>query len=244
MEHSVALVTHALNCAGPGATTALAEAGMHVVCHDPGFADQASCDRFRADHPGTELRSEPDVPEVVRGLLQDQGRVDAAVLNDYVASPRASLDGTTVHDYREMIEHLMIEPFRLVKALVPHMKARGSGALIFITSATVVRPQAGALTYTAARAGTTAFASALAKELAPFNIQVNSIGPIFLQSETFFPMEAWENDEQLRANIQQQVPLGRLGRQEEVGALIAFLASQRAIPITGQFIGFSGGWLP
>ncbi len=54
----------------------------------------------------------------------------------------------------------------------------------------------------------------------------------------------WERDADLRALVAQEVPLQRLGQEHERGALIAFLASGRATPVTGQFFGFTGGWLP
>jgi NAD(P)-dependent dehydrogenase (short-subunit alcohol dehydrogenase family) len=58
------------------------------------------------------------------------------------------------------------------------------------------------------------------------------------------PAGQWEQDADLRALVAKEVPLQRLGQEHEMGALIAFLASGKATPVTGQFFGFTGGWLP
>jgi 3-oxoacyl-[acyl-carrier protein] reductase len=80
--------------------------------------------------------------------------------------------------------------------------------------------------------------------LGEFNIQLNAIGPNWFENPTYFPPGLWERDADLRALVAQEVPLQRLGQEHEMGALIAFLASGRATPVTGQFFGFTGGWLP
>jgi 3-oxoacyl-[acyl-carrier protein] reductase len=86
--------------------------------------------------------------------------------------------------------------------------------------------------------------TAAAKALGEFNIQLNAIGPNWFENPTYFPPGLWERDADLRALVAQEVPLQRLGQEHEMGALIAFLASGRATPVTGQFFGFTGGWLP
>jgi NAD(P)-dependent dehydrogenase (short-subunit alcohol dehydrogenase family) len=80
--------------------------------------------------------------------------------------------------------------------------------------------------------------------LPPFNIQVNAIAPNFFQNDTYYPAARWEEDAQFRAALERQVPLKRLGQPEEMGALIAFLASGKATFVTGQVIAFTGGWWP
>jgi NAD(P)-dependent dehydrogenase (short-subunit alcohol dehydrogenase family) len=148
-------------------------------------------------------------------------------------------------EYRTMLDALMVRPFRLLKSVVPHMKRRRRGSIILLTSGAALRPAGGSAMYSAARAGATAMALSLGKELAPFNIQVNAIAPFFLYSTTYFPGERWENweqDPELREVVGGQVPLKRFGRAEEMAELIALLASGKAVYLTGQTISFAGGW--
>lgn len=81
----------------------------------------------------------------------------------------------------------------------------------------------------------------LALELGPHNIQVNAVAPNFMESETYFP-KTLMNDPVARRKILGNIPLGRLGRPEEAGALIAYLASAKADFVTGQVIALAGGW--
>jgi 3-oxoacyl-[acyl-carrier protein] reductase len=95
---------------------------------------------------------------------------------------------------------------------------------------------------TTLRAATTSFAKALALEAAPFGIQSNVVAPNYLYSELYYPRSHFIDDPKGRAEIARIVPFGRLGDADEVGALIAFLASGRSPFTTGQVIHFSGGW--
>jgi 3-oxoacyl-[acyl-carrier protein] reductase len=244
VERRVALVTNVCEYAGPGSSQALAGDGFIVACHDRRFSDDQSRRRFAAQHEGWMVLEAQDVDGVVDATFSRFGRIDVVVSNDFIVPSRSSFDDATLDEYRRIIEDLMVVPFRIAKAVVPHMSARGAGSLIFITSAAAVRTAAGVLMYASARAGCTSMAAALAKELGPANIQVNSIGPNFFKSDTYFPDERIASSAPLRRVIESQVPIRRLGTQDEMGALISLLASQRAMPITGQFIGFSGGWLP
>ena len=88
----------------------------------------------------------------------------------------------------------------------------------------------------------TAFAKALTKEAAPFEVQVNVVAPNYLHSEMYYPRERFIDDPEGRALIARTVPFGRLGRPEEVGELVAFLVSGRSRFTTGQVVYFSGGW--
>jgi 3-oxoacyl-[acyl-carrier protein] reductase len=133
-------------------------------------------------------------------------------------------------------------PVRLTQLFLPHMKALRRGAFVFVTSARETRPEPGFAVPTTLRAATTAFAKALAKEAAPFGVQANVVAPNYLYSEMYYPRARFIDDPTGRDTIARTVPFGRLGRQEEVGALIAFLASGKSSFTTGQVIYFAGGW--
>ncbi len=137
---------------------------------------------------------------------------------------------------------MLVFPFRLTQLILPAMKRRRQGSIVFVTSARETRPEPGFEVPTTIRAGTTAFAKAVAKEAAPHQVQVNVVAPNYLYSEMYYPRERFIDDPEGRDLIARTVPFGRLGEPAEVGELIAFLVTGRSPFTTGQVICFSGGW--
>jgi NAD(P)-dependent dehydrogenase (short-subunit alcohol dehydrogenase family) len=244
MRSRVALITNVCEYAGPGALEALITDGLDVIAHDRQFADAGIVETFRDRYPDVLVTGLTDADELASLALDERGGVDVLVSNDVVARSRYRLADATVELFRSTLDALVVWPFRLAQLLAPQMQERGAGSMIFITSAAAARTGEGSLMYGAARAATTSMAMALAKELGPFGIQVNSIGPNFFENPTYFPPGRVEGNRALQSVIATQVPLRRLGRQDEMGALISLLASGKALPMTGQFISFSGGWYP
>jgi 3-oxoacyl-[acyl-carrier protein] reductase len=245
MTQTVALVTNVTQYAGPAGATALAADGFHTVCHDQTFTDAAVRDAFAAANPALTPIAEQE-PEAMIAAAQAHGTVDVVLSNDYVppAAVMSEFDTAPLADFEFIVRELVYRPFQLIQAAIPSMKANRSGRIILITSAVAVRPTPSAILYGAARAASTSMTTAAAKALGEFNIQLNSIGPNWFENPTYFPAGRWEQDADLRALVAKEVPLQRLGQQHEMGALIAFLASGKAAPVTGQFFGFTGGWLP
>jgi NAD(P)-dependent dehydrogenase (short-subunit alcohol dehydrogenase family) len=245
MTQTVALVTNVTQYAGPAATTALAADGFRTVCHDQSFTDTAVRDAFAAANPAlTPIAGQE--PEAMFAAAREHGRVDVLVSNDWVPADvvRTPFEDATLGNFEFIVRQLLFRPFQLIEAAIPAMKANRDGRIILITSAAAVRPLAEAVLYSAARAASTTMTTAAAKALGEFNIQLNSIGPNWFENPTYFPPGLWEESADLRALVAKEVPLQRLGQQHEMGALIAFLASGKATPVTGQFFGFTGGWLP
>ena len=236
------LVTYATEYAGPGAVGALLRSGCQVLCHDPSFASKAKRKAYEAGNPGASalaVREASDLCNKVRARAAD---IDAAVFNDvYPNSPRP-IEEVCLDELRASFEALLVMPFQLSQVLLPVMKARRQGSLVFVTSAREFRPEPGYAVPTAIRATTTAFAKALAQEAAPHQVQVNVVAPNYLASELYYPKARFIDDPQGRAVIEERVPFGRLGEPEEIGELIAFLASGKSPFTTGQVIGFTGGW--
>jgi 3-oxoacyl-[acyl-carrier protein] reductase len=145
-------------------------------------------------------------------------------------------------DPRATFEAVVVFPVRLTQLVLPAMKARGSEAFVFVTSARETRPEPGFAVPTTLRAATTAFAKALAQEAMPFGIQANAVGPNHLYSEMYYPRAQFVDDPVGRKAIARTLPFGRLGRPEEVGELIAFLTSGRSPFMTGQVVYFTGAW--
>lgn len=251
----VALVTDVEQYAGPGAARALAAAGCTVVCHDGSFADPAARDAYARGDDRLRPVAEQDPRELVAAVLAEHGRLDVLVSNDFIpgtlwdTEPEPSPPGSAsmrsrpieeadVAELRATLEALVVRPFALAQAVVPSMKARGGGTIVFVTSAVSYRAGPGYELYSAGRSATTSLAQGLAVQLAPHGIQVNPIGPAWFANPTYFPerhRSAWG------PAVEREVPIGRLGTQEELGALVVFLASGQAMPLTGQFLPFSAG---
>jgi 3-oxoacyl-[acyl-carrier protein] reductase len=245
MTQTVALVTNVTQYAGPAGATALAADGFRTICHDQTFTDTAVRNAFAAANPALTPIWEQE-PEAMIAAAGGYGSVDVVLSNDFVppATVMTPFESATLDNLEFIMRELVYRPFQLIEAAIPAMKANRTGRIILITSAVAVRPSAAAVLYSTARAASTAMTTAAAKALGEFNIQLNAIGPNWFENPTYFPPGLWEESADLRAQVAKEVPLQRLGQQEEMGALIAFLASGKATPVTGQFFGFTGGWLP
>lgn len=236
------LVTHVTQYTGPGALQVLRQQGMRVVCHDPSFGEAHAREAFADSHPDT-LCLAATSPQAIVDELQARGlAVQALVSNDVHPNTPAPIGEIALAELRAAFEAVLVFPFDLTQRLLPAMKAQGGGSLVFVTSARVLRPETGFAVQTSIRAGTTTFALALAREVAGHGIQVNVVAPNYLYSELYYPRARFIDDPQGRAQIAAVVPMGRLGRPDEIGELIAFLASGRAGFVTGQVIHFTGGW--
>jgi NAD(P)-dependent dehydrogenase (short-subunit alcohol dehydrogenase family) len=236
------LVTHATQYTGPGAVAALRDQGMRVFCHDLSFGDASARAAYAAAQPGTVCLAGTD-PDAVADELDAAGiALDALVSNDAFANTPAPVEALDLDELRRSFEALLVFPVHLARRLLPGMKARGAGSFVFVTSARPLRPEPGFAVPTSIRAGATAFALALSREVASFGIQVNVVAPNYLYSEMYYPRARFIDDPEGRAQIAAAVPMGRLGTPREVGELIAFLASGRAGFVTGQTIHFTGGW--
>jgi 3-oxoacyl-[acyl-carrier protein] reductase len=235
---ALVLVTNVTQYTGPGAVDALVGDGHTVAAHDASFADPAA----RAAFGKAQALSGQTPEEIHDEVSRRFGVADAIVSNDVYPITPNPIEAIPADDLRATFEAVVMVPVRLTQLFLPAMKQRRSGAFVFVTSARETRPEPGFAVPTTLRAATTAFARALAKEAAPYGIQANVVAPNYLYSELYYPRARFVDDPEGREQIARTVPFGRLGQPEEVGALIAFLASGKSPFTTGQVVYFSGGW--
>ncbi len=241
-ESPLALVTDALSFAGPAAIQALLNAGFRVLAVDKGFHDPSHRDAWQSRHPGALPLAEPDMPQaLIAQLVAEHGVPEVVVSNDSHPAHHAPIEEAALRDLQATLERLLVRPFQLAQALAPHLKQRGSGKLIFITSCRTELPQRGGAIPDMARAGANALVRSLSIELAPFGIPVNAIAPNFFYSEAYFPKAVYDTAAG-REFIQTTVPRGRLGTPEELGELITYLAQMKGSFHTGTIIPFCGAW--
>ena len=140
------------------------------------------------------------------------------------------------NDWTEVIETNLNGTYRLTKIFLKDMIKNKWGRIINISSTSAVLGNKGQANYAAAKAGIEAMSRSLARELGSRNINVNCVAPGFI--ETDMTKEISEGNEDLLAS---QIPLGRLGKPDEIAEVVGFLASDQANYITGQTIHVNGG---
>ena len=241
MNDRVVLITNVEHFVGRPVAAELAAQGATVVCHDASFADADAADRFASDNPALILVRAQTPAEIVADATEACGRVDVVVCNDAGAAVRAPIETARPDDLRAALEEMVVFPFEMASAVVPKMKERRRGKILFMTSATPLRGLPNYAMYVTARGATNALTLSLAQELGRDNIQVNAIAPNYVESPTYFP-PALVNDPATLARMTRNIPLKRLGKPEEVAALVAFYASDKSDFITGHVMPFAGGW--
>lgn len=127
--------------------------------------------------------------------------------------------------------------YRLTRLFSPGMAWRRWGRIVYLSSIWGVVGASGEAAYAAAKGGMNAFAKSMAKELASFDVTVNAVAPGAVDTD----MLAGLDDGELAA-LARAIPLGRLGRAEEVADLIRYVVSDGAGYMTGQVLGINGGW--
>ena len=235
------LITNVTHFAGIAASAYMAKEGATVLCHDASFEDEAARQAFEATGNRLVALSAQDHHAIITEAIDKAGHVDVLINNDAFPAIRAKIEDADVQDMRDGLEAMVVDGFVRTGAIVPHFKDRKSGKIIFLTSASAFLGLKNYSMYAAGRAAAHGLVLSLAKELAADNIQVNAIAPNFVENPDYFPPELLADEEAFK-KITSNIPLGRLGKPEEVAALIAFYASDKSDFITGNLMPFAGGW--
>jgi 3-oxoacyl-[acyl-carrier protein] reductase len=245
----VAIITGSSRGLGLASARALVDEGARVVICARGREALDAAARTLEQSAGRRdavLAVEADVSTaagaetVVRAAIDRFGRVDILV-NNVGKAGGGDIVSTSDADWQSAIDQTLFPAIRMSRLVVPHLRAAGGGVVLMIASIWG-RESGGRMTYNAVKAAEISLAKAMAQQLAADNIRVNSIAPgsIAFEGGTWWKRQQ-EDPAGIAEFVKREIPFGRFGTAEEVGALVAFLASPRASWITGACITVDGG---
>lgn len=236
-----ALVTGAGRGIGFAAAAALAAAGAHVtLCARTASETDEAADSIRGDGGSAETLL-LDVTDVDRVRDAIAGRpADHILVNNAGTNRPCSFADVTVDDYDAIMQINLRAAFFVAQAVARRMIAETvAGSIIQMSSQMGHVGGARRSVYCASKAGLEGLSKAMAIDLAPHGIRVNTIGPTFIET----PMTAgFFQDDAFRRDVLSKIKLGRLGRVEDIMGAIVFLASDAAALMTGSALVVDGGW--
>jgi 2-deoxy-D-gluconate 3-dehydrogenase len=245
LDGKVALVTGASRGLGRHIALAAAEAGADVAlaARDAGVlgevAESVAALGARALPVPSDLTKVSEIRRMVEAVVERFGRVDVLVNNAGTNIQQLGVDVT--EDAWDAIMNLNVKgAFFAAQAVGRQMIDQGDGGRIIN-----IASQMGEVgfykrsAYCASKGAVVQFSKVLAVEWAPYGIRVNAVGPTFIDSPLAQEMFA---DPQVKREALERIPIGRLGRMEEVAAGVVYLASEGADLVTGHHLLLDGGW--
>jgi acetoacetyl-CoA reductase len=241
MTRRVAVVTGGIGGLGSAICRSLAGDGRTVIAADLA-ADATRIAAFERDVAGLDIHFAPlDVSDFaacgtfVQDVVQRFGALDILVNNAGITRD-STLRKMTPEQWRQVLDVNLGSAFNLCRHAIDGMVERGFGRIVNISSVSGQRGNFGQANYAAAKAGLHGFTMSLARETATKGITVNSVSPGYIET----PMTGAMPDA-VRERTQAQIPLGRLGRPQDIARAVAFLAADDAGYITGANLPVNGG---
>ncbi|MCB2184788.1 MAG: SDR family oxidoreductase [Deltaproteobacteria bacterium] len=253
IEGKVALVTGSSRGLGYGAARALAAEGCQVGLAARGKEALEQAAQRLARETGaqvfaraTDLSQAGEPAALAAAVRQELGPVEILVTNAG-GPPVGRFDDFGPEHWQRAVELTLFAAQALVREALPGMRERGWGRIINLTSVSVKQPLPGLILSNSVRAAVVGWSKTLADEVGPQGITVNCVLPGWILTERVEQLLAHQSQargvsrEEALAEVEKAIPLGRLGRPEELGSLVAFLASEQASYLTGGSFLIDGG---
>ena len=239
-EGQVALVTGASRGIGAAIALELAQRGLKVVGTATTDDGAAKISQALAVFPGCagknlNVNDAAAVEALIDSIVKEQGGLQVLVNNAGITRDMLAMR-LKDEDWDAVLDTNLKAVFRMSRAVMRTMMKQRYGRIISITSVVGASGNAGQANYAAAKAGVAGMTRALARELGSRNITVNCVAPGFIETD----MTAGLPEEQQKALLG-QIPLGHLGKPQDIAHAVAFVASPQAGYITGQELHVNGG---
>jgi 3-oxoacyl-[acyl-carrier protein] reductase len=254
LQERVAIVLAASKGLGRASAEALAAEGAWVVIGSRNRQQLEQTARDIRDKTGSKVLAVPtdvtkpdDLAAIVDATVREFGRIDILV-NNAGGPPPGTFEQFGDAQWEAAFQLNLLSNVRMVRLVLPHMRKLQKGRIINIVSTSVKVPIDGLLLSNAIRTGVVGLAKTLSIELAPDNITVNNVCPgriltdrIRQTTRLHEKVQQGMSEEEVLREASRDIPLGRIGKPEELAALVAFLASEQAGYITGTTIQVDGG---
>lgn len=266
LKKQVAIVTGGGGGLGEGICLCLAREGAHVVVSDVklDLADKVARKVEETGQRGlaiqTDVRKADECEKLVEKSLNEMGRIDVLVCGAGVggfvyrgdSDEPPILETISEEEWDLTIDVNLKGVFLCNRAIAPHFKEQKSGKIINISSIGGRKGIDWIAHYSASKAGVIVLTQAVALQLAPYNVNVNTICPgviwtpmwdrgAKILSLSYPPFKGMSPEDVFNAVVQNMIPMGRAQTPEDIGNAVVFLASQEAKEITGQAINVDGG---
>ena len=248
LTDKIAIVTGSTRGLGFATVKALLAEGCNVTVCARGEEGLANAVMELRQLPGgterilaiqADLATDKGVADAIMRTVETFGGLDILV-NNVGLGKGAGITDTPDSDWQEAFDQTLFPAIRASRMAIPHMKKRGGGSIVMIASIWG-RESGGRMTYNAVKAAEISLAKSMAQQLAKDNIRVNSVAP----GSILFEGGSWERRQKddpagIADFVKRELPFGRFGRPEEVGAVVAFLVSPRASWISGASVPVDG----
>ena len=244
LEGDVAVVTGASKGIGASVALALAQAGADVVLaarDEQALAEVRATIQEQTDARvlvhRVDITDRSTIDAMVAATLEEFGRIDILVNNAGILKLQ-EFEEITEEDFRSVLDINLVGTFRCIQAVAPHMKERGYGRIVNVSSIAGLRGRAMEAHYSSSKGGINLLTKSMAIELARHGVNVNAVCPGYIRT----PMnEHLVADDKIRAGMEKRVPQRRVGDATEMGPPVVFLASRGASYVTGTVLSVDGG---
>lgn len=245
LDGRVAVVTGALGTIGRTYAKSLAQYGADVALIDlqesgaEDLLEELSKYRKKVSYYPVDLTDTDRVRQTVELILRDFGQIDI-LLNHAGINIRKDAINITTEDWDKVMNINLKAMFFMAQTVGKHMISRGYGKIINTASVSSVRGHSRLAIYAASKGGIVQMTKVLAHEWAPYNVHVNAIGPGYILTQQ---TEGYLSDPEVYQSIVSKIPMGRIGRPEDLVGGLIYLASRASDYVTGHTLFIEGGRL-